>query len=128
MTLVEDDLGMLWITPEALIGLLNEVKQKTVNLNTAKSILSEMLQGGQTAQAIIQQKGLQQVSDTRLIAAMVKDVLEAHPDEVKAYLDGKETLANWLFGQVMRRAGGKADPHMIRTELESQLKNKTKLL
>ena len=123
-----ESIQQIKVPPEALIGLLNEVKQKTVNLNTAKSILSEMLQGGQTAQAIIQQKGLQQVSDTRLIAAMVKDVLEAHPDEVKAYLDGKETLANWLFGQVMRRADGKADPHMIRTELESQLKNKTKLL
>ena len=123
-----ESIQQIKVPPEALIGLLNEVKQKTVNLNTAKSILSEMLQGGQTAQAIILQKGLQQVSDTRLIAAMVKDVLEAHPDEVKAYLDGKETLANWLFGQVMRRAGGKADPHMIRTELESQLKNKTNIL
>ena len=123
-----ESIQQIKVPPEALIGLLNEVKQKTVNLNTAKSILSEMLQGGQTAQAIIQQKGLQQVSDTRLIAAMVKDVLEAHPDELKAYLNGKETLANWLFGQVMRRAGGKADPHMIRTELESQLKNKTNIL
>ncbi|MEL7643901.1 MAG: Asp-tRNA(Asn)/Glu-tRNA(Gln) amidotransferase subunit GatB [bacterium] len=121
-----ESIQQIKVPPEALIGLLNEVQQKTVNLNTAKSIMSEMLQSGQTAQVIIQQKGLQQVTDSNLIAAMVKEVLAAHPDEVKAYLDGKETLANWLFGQVMRRAGGKADPHMIRTELESQLKNMTK--
>jgi aspartyl-tRNA(Asn)/glutamyl-tRNA(Gln) amidotransferase subunit B len=119
-----ESINEIKVLPVALIGLLNQVQQKTINLNTAKAILSEMLQSGQTAQAIIQQKGLQQVSDSSLIAVMVKDVLEAHPDEVKAYLAGKETLANWLFGQVMRQAGGKADPHMIRTELERQLKEK----
>ncbi len=110
------------VSPDALIGLLQQVERKAVNLNTAKSVLNEMLQSGKSALEIIQQKDLQQVSDSDLITAMVKNVLDTHPDEVKAYQAGKETLANWLFGQVMRQAGGKADPQMVRTELENQLK------
>ena len=110
------------VSPDALIGLLQQVERKAVNLNTAKSVLNEMLQSGKSAFEIIQQKDLLQVSDTGQIAGMVEDVLQSHPHEVQAYLAGKETLANWLFGQVMRQAGGKADPQMVRTELENRLK------
>jgi Asp-tRNA(Asn)/Glu-tRNA(Gln) amidotransferase B subunit len=52
---------------------------------------------------------------------MVRSVLEAHPEEVDAYLDGKEGLLNWFFGQVMRTTGGKANTSMIREELLHQL-------
>ena len=110
------------VSPDALIGLLQQVERKAVNLNTAKSVLNEMLQSGKSAFEIIQQKDLLQVSDTGQIAGMVEDVLQSHPHEVQAYLAGKETLAKWLFGQVMRQAGGKADPQMVRTELENRLK------
>ncbi len=118
-----ESINSIKVPPEALIGLLRQVQRKAVNVNTAKSILNEMLQNGKTALDIIQQNDLQQVSDTGQIAGMVHDVLQSHPKEVQAYLAGKDTLANWLFGQVMRQAGGKADPHLIRTELENQLKN-----
>ena len=112
----------LKVPPENLIGLLKQVQSNAVNLNTAKTVLIDMLQSGKTALEIIQQKDLQLVSDTGQIAGMVQDVLQSHPKEVQAYLAGKDTLANWLFGQVMRQADGKADPHMIRIELENQLK------
>jgi len=118
-----ESINSIKVPPEALIGLLRQVQRKAVNVNTAKSILNEMLQNGKTALDIIQQNDLQQVSDTGQIAGMVHEVLQSHPKEVQAYMAGKETLANWLFGQVMRQAGGKADPHLIRTELENQLKN-----
>ncbi len=56
-----------------------------------------------------------------MIAQLVRQALEEHPQEVASYLAGKETLANWFFGQVMRAARGKGNPQVIRAELEKQL-------
>jgi aspartyl-tRNA(Asn)/glutamyl-tRNA(Gln) amidotransferase subunit B len=84
-------------------------------------VLVEMLESGKTPSAIIEAKGLHQISDNSLITSLVSSVLQANPKEVQSYLAGKETLANWLFGQVMREAQGKANPQVVKTELQRQL-------
>ena len=80
-----------------------------------------MLSSGKSAMAIIDARGLHQISDSSLITDLVQGVLQANPKEVQAYLDGKETLANWMFGQVMREAKGKANPQVVKAELQRQL-------
>jgi aspartyl-tRNA(Asn)/glutamyl-tRNA(Gln) amidotransferase subunit B len=80
-----------------------------------------MFQSGESANEIIKKKGLRQVSNSDQIAKMVQTVLEKNPDQVSAYLGGKEGLINWLFGQVMRSAKGKANPQVVREELNKQL-------
>jgi aspartyl-tRNA(Asn)/glutamyl-tRNA(Gln) amidotransferase subunit B len=64
---------------------------------------------------------LEQVSDLNLIRELIEKVLADHPDQVSAYLQGKETLENWFFGQVMREARGKTNPQMVKVELKQQL-------
>ena len=64
---------------------------------------------------------MKQVSDGSQIANLVAGVLRDYPDEVNAYRSGKETVANWLFGQVMRAAQGKANPQVVKDELNKQL-------
>ena len=93
----------------------------TINQNTGKTVLGEMLESGKSAGDIIQARGLEQISDGDAITAMISKALADHPGEVSSYLAGKETLANWFFGQVMRQAGGKANPTVVRAELERQL-------
>jgi len=110
------------VTPARLAELLRSVASSEINLTTAKSVLAEMLETGQTAAAIIQAGGRQQISDSGFIANLVRQALEASPQEVKSYLAGKETVANWFFGQVMRQAKGQANPQVVRAELERQLK------
>ena len=66
-------------------------------------------------------RGLRQVSDTRTIAGWVQQVLDENPEQVTSYLSGKESVARWLFGQVMRLAKGKANPQVIQKELDSAL-------
>jgi len=66
-------------------------------------------------------EGLAQTSDGDAIARLVSDVLSTYPDELASYLTGKETLANWFFGQVMKAASGKANPAVLKSELEKQL-------
>ncbi len=111
----------LRVSPRGLAELLDALEAGEVNQNTAKTVLTEMLASGTPAAKVIREKNLTQVTDTSLIASLVSEVIAAHPAELASYLAGKETLANWFFGQVMRAAGGKASPAVLKTELEAQL-------
>jgi aspartyl-tRNA(Asn)/glutamyl-tRNA(Gln) amidotransferase subunit B len=114
----------LKVPPAALAGLVKLVSQGEINQDTARKVLAEMFESGATADEIIARRGLQQVSDTAFIAGLVTQVLAENPNEVEAYLGGKTGIANFLFGQVMRKAQGKANPQVVRGELERQLEAK----
>ncbi len=107
-------------------GELLSLAGQDVNLNTAKTVLAEMLSSAKGAPEIIRERGLQQVSDSGAISGLVSQVLQDHPEELANYLGGKETLANWFFGQVMRAAKGQANPQVLRSELDRQLKEAQK--
>jgi aspartyl-tRNA(Asn)/glutamyl-tRNA(Gln) amidotransferase subunit B len=111
----------LKVSPAGLGELLGLLGAGRINQATAKAVLAEMLESGQSAAAIVSGRGLEQVSDSAFISSLVRQALEANPAEVKSYLAGKEALANWFFGQVMRLAKGQANPAVLRAELERQL-------
>ncbi len=112
----------LKVLPEALAKLVELVAAGEINQSTGKTVLSEMFQSGKDAEEIVEASGLKQVSDEDLIADLVKQTLEENPDAIDSFKAGKETIVNWLFGQVLRKAKGKANPSVVRTELERQLK------
>ncbi|MDT8898881.1 Asp-tRNA(Asn)/Glu-tRNA(Gln) amidotransferase subunit GatB [Thermanaerothrix sp. 4228-RoL] len=116
-----ESIEQLKVTPEALVELIGHLQAGEINQTTAKAVLLEMLQSGARAGAIIASRGLRQVSDADALRALVAQVLAENPTEVQSYLRGKETLVNWFFGQVMRAVGGKANPQVLRAELERQL-------
>lgn len=109
------------ISPNTLADLLIRLNSGEINAATAKTILSTLLEKGGSAGELIKAGGLQQTSDRELIASLVARALQENPGEVESYRSGKETIANWFFGQVMRMAGGKANPQVIREELARQL-------
>jgi aspartyl-tRNA(Asn)/glutamyl-tRNA(Gln) amidotransferase subunit B len=92
-----------------------------INQGTAKTVLSEMFATGKPAANIVSERGLGQISDAGLIQGLVQKVLAESPEQVAAYLAGKDALLRWLFGQVMRTAQGKANPQVLQAELERQL-------
>jgi aspartyl-tRNA(Asn)/glutamyl-tRNA(Gln) amidotransferase subunit B len=111
----------LKLDPDRLTDLIGYVDDGTINQNTGKDVLVEMLETGKTAAEIIKARDLEQVSDNMVISELVADVLLQYSNEVKSYLAGKESVANWLFGKVMRSAQGKANPQVVKTELKRQL-------
>ena len=111
----------LKVSPEGLGGLVKIIEAGVINHNTGKAVLAEMFESGLSAEKIVEARGLRQISDMDQIHSWVQSILQANSDEVKAFLGGKETLANWFFGQVMREAKGKANPQVVREELERQL-------
>jgi aspartyl-tRNA(Asn)/glutamyl-tRNA(Gln) amidotransferase subunit B len=113
------------VSPSQLALLIETVQAGTINQNTGKSVLAQMLNTGETANQIIQEQGLAQVSDSDFIASLVRQVISEHPAELESYRAGKVTLANWFFGQVMKAAGGKANPSVLREELNRQMEPKS---
>ena len=109
------------IPPEELAGLIKMIVGGEINQGTAKTVLSEMFATGKPAANIVSEHGLGQISDAGLIQGLVQKVLSENPEQVSAYLAGKDALLRWLFGQVMRAAQGKANPQVLQAELERQL-------
>jgi aspartyl-tRNA(Asn)/glutamyl-tRNA(Gln) amidotransferase subunit B len=109
------------VSPAALAELVALVAHGEISQASGKTVLAEMLSSGKPAGEIVAKRGLRQVSDTVAIARWVERVLAENPQQVAAYLDGKESVARWLFGQVMRLANGQANPQVVQQELERQL-------
>ena len=109
------------VNPENLIELVKLHQDRVINKNTAKEILRDMLQNGKSAKDIVNARGLQQISSSEELEQYVLQILQAYPEEVSSYRAGKEVVFNWLFGQVMSAAHGKADPQKVRQILKKAL-------
>jgi len=92
-----------------------------INLPTAKQLLAEVFRHGGDPAQLVEQRGLAQLSDPRAIDRLVLEVEQAHPEQISQYLEGKKGIEHWLFGQVMRAASGKADPHLVQQRLRHRL-------
>jgi aspartyl-tRNA(Asn)/glutamyl-tRNA(Gln) amidotransferase subunit B len=113
----------LKVEPQSLADLLAMINAGKINPNTGKTVLADMFATGKPADEIVTTRGLAQVSNQDFIAQMVADVLAEYAGEAASYRAGKTSVANFLFGQAMRKAGGKANPQVLRSELEKQLQH-----
>jgi len=111
----------LGVEPERFAGLLQRVRDDTVTANVGKQILGEMVDGDETADEIIERKGLKQVSDVGELEEVVQTVLEKNPDEYEKYKDGNPQLMGFFMGQVMRETQGKANPQKVKEILKETL-------
>ena len=80
-----------------------------------------MFKSGKTAQAIIEEKGLVQLSDTGEIDSLIDEVIDANPDQVASYRGGKEALFGFFVGQVIKASRGKANPKIVNERLRAKL-------
>ena len=107
---------------EDLLELVALVENKTISNSAAQTVFAEMFATGQAPAAIVQAKGLAQVSDTGAIEKFCDDALAANPAAVADYRGGKLAALNSLKGQVMKLSKGKANPALVGEILERKLK------
>jgi aspartyl-tRNA(Asn)/glutamyl-tRNA(Gln) amidotransferase subunit B len=115
------DIEQVKVKPQDLGALIELVGVGKVNQNTAKVVFGEMFATGQPPLAIVERKGLAQVSDASELTAIVEGVLDENSQQVSEYLGGKEQLFKWLLGQVMRATRGQANPQVAQDVLKSVL-------
>jgi len=110
------------VTPELLAGMLKRIDDNTISGKIAKTVFEAMWQGGKDADAIIEEKGLKQVTDTGAIEQIIDAVIAANPGQVEEFRGGKEKLIGFFVGQVMKESKGKANPGMVNQLLMKKLK------
>jgi len=116
-------LADLKFLPSALLELVGLVEAKTISNSAAQQVFAEMFETGKPPAAIVQEKGLAQVSDTGAIEKFCDDAIAANPNPVADYKAGKLAALNSLKGQVMKLSRGKANPALVGEILERKLKS-----
>jgi len=115
-------LAELKFKPAALLELISLVEAKTISSSAAQQVFAEMFETGKAPTAIVQEKGLAQVSDTGAIEKFCDEAIAANPNPVADYKAGKLAALNSLKGQVMKLSKGKANPALVGEILERKLK------
>ncbi|MDB2683023.1 Asp-tRNA(Asn)/Glu-tRNA(Gln) amidotransferase subunit GatB [Alphaproteobacteria bacterium] len=109
------------ITAEQLGGLIDLIADDTISGKIAKDVFAEMYKTSKDAAAIVEDKGLKQMTDTGAIEAIVDQVIADNPDNVEAYRGGKDKLFGFFVGQVMKATQGKANPGVVNQLLKEKL-------
>jgi aspartyl-tRNA(Asn)/glutamyl-tRNA(Gln) amidotransferase subunit B len=115
------DIGDSRIDAQALAGLLKRIADGTVSGKMAKEVFDAMWGGEGSADAVIEKRGLRQISDAGEIERLVDEVLAANARQVQDYRAGKEKAFNSLVGQVMKATKGKANPAQVNEILKRKL-------
>jgi aspartyl-tRNA(Asn)/glutamyl-tRNA(Gln) amidotransferase subunit B len=109
------------VTPDALAALLALIDRGTISGSMAKGVFEKMFASGEPAEAIVKAEGLTQIDDESAILALVENVVAANAEAVAQYRGGKKTAFGFLVGQVMKAAGGKANPKRVNDLLRGRL-------
>lgn len=109
------------VTAERLGGLLDRIADSTISGRLAKEVFEAMWETGRTADAVIAEKGLRQITDTGAIEAAIDAVLAREAAKVDEYRSGKDKLFGFFVGQVMKATGGKANPKLVNETLRRKL-------
>ena len=119
----EKDLGITQspISAENLSKLINLIKDGTISGKIAKTVFELMANGDKDPQKIVEEKGLKQESDFKVLESLIEKVIAENPDKVKEYKSGKEKLFGFFVGQAMKASDGKANPKLVNDILKKKL-------
>jgi aspartyl-tRNA(Asn)/glutamyl-tRNA(Gln) amidotransferase subunit B len=104
-----------------LAALLTRIVDETISGKIAKEVFEAMWAEGQSADAIIEARGLKQITDTGAIEKVIDEVIAANPKQLADYRSGKDKLFGFFVGQVMKVSGGKANPAQVNDLLKRKL-------
>lgn len=101
------------VSPKALAELLAEVSSGKISLKQGRDLFKSMCETGKSAAVLIQEQGLEQISDESVLAALIDEVIANNPKSVEDYRSGKEKALGALVGQTMKASKGKANPAVV---------------
>jgi len=115
------DISASKLPPARLAGLIQRIADQTISGKIAKQVFEAMWSGDATADAVIAERGLKQITDTSAIERVIAEVMAANPAQLAEYRAGKEKLFGFFVGQVMKTTGGKANPAQLNELLRRKL-------
>ncbi|ADW16576.1 aspartyl/glutamyl-tRNA(Asn/Gln) amidotransferase subunit B [Desulfobulbus propionicus DSM 2032] len=105
-------IGECPVRPAQLAKLLRLIEEGTISGKIAKTVFTEMLTSGDDPEAIVKAKGLVQMSDEGALVALVREIINANPDQVQQFRDGKTKVMGFFVGQLMQKTKGQANPQL----------------
>jgi len=115
------DIGAIAVKPRDLVELIRLLQNGTINQNAAREVFGAMWEEGGSPQAIVEAKGLTQISDSSELDGVVAGVIEANPDAIEKIKGGNQKPIQFLMGQVMKETRGKANPQLVVELLKKQI-------
>ncbi|MBI5437485.1 MAG: Asp-tRNA(Asn)/Glu-tRNA(Gln) amidotransferase subunit GatB [Nitrosomonadales bacterium] len=115
------DIAQSTVTATMMAGLLRRLADNTISGKIAKDVLEAMWAGEGNADAVIEKKGLRQITDSGAIEKAIDEVMAKNPKQMEQYRAGKETLFGYFVGQVMKATQGKANPAQVNELLKKKL-------
>jgi aspartyl-tRNA(Asn)/glutamyl-tRNA(Gln) amidotransferase subunit B len=115
------DIATSPVSARQLAGLLDLIENDTISGRIAKDVFGFMVETGKDAAAIVEERGLRQVTDTGAIETAIDKVIAENAAKVAEYRGGKQALFGWFVGQVMKSTGGKANPAAVNEVLRKKL-------
>jgi aspartyl-tRNA(Asn)/glutamyl-tRNA(Gln) amidotransferase subunit B len=109
------------VTPDAIAEMINLIEDGTISGKMAKEIFEGMYRSSKSPRAIIEEKGLVQITDEDALKKAIEEVMTANPEQVEGYRNGKEKLFGFFVGQVMKATKGKANPALVNELLKKML-------
>ncbi len=116
------EIGAVRIAPAQIPDLIALVNAGTISNTIAKAVFAEMYAAGHDPASIVQEKGLAQISDRGALVGIVNQVIADNPKPVAEYLAGKEGIAKFLVGQVMKATKGQGNPALVNELMLEKLK------
>jgi len=113
------------VSAEQLGALLDLIADGTISGRLAKDVFAEMVASGADPGAIVEAKGMRQVSDSAAIEAALDTVLAAQADKVAEFRAGRDKLYGFFVGQIMRATEGKANPALVNELLRKKLRGES---
>ncbi len=109
------------MTSKNLAEMIDLISSNTISGKIAKDILPELIETNISPKKLVDQKGLAMISDSSSLEIFVDELIKNHPEEVKAYKNGKTKLLGFFVGQLMKQTKGKADPKLANRIISSKL-------
>lgn len=114
-------LGRMPLTPARAIELVELIATDAISSKQGKEVFAAVIDEDKDPSAIVDERGMKQVSDTSAIEAVVDAVIAANPDEVARYKEGNTKLIGFFVGQCMKEMRGQGNPKVINQLLAKKL-------
>jgi aspartyl-tRNA(Asn)/glutamyl-tRNA(Gln) amidotransferase subunit B len=115
------ELEQVALTPKGLAGMINLIDNGTISSKIAKTVFKELIENGGDAEQIVKDKGLVQISDEGTLLKIIAEVLDANPQSIEDFKNGKNKAVGFLVGQLMKATKGQANPQLVNQLLQQEL-------
>ncbi len=109
----QKELDEIALTPKGLAGMIELIEKGTISSKIAKKVFKELVENGGDPEQIVKDKGLVQISDEGALLKIVTETLDANPQSIEDYKNGKDRAIGFLVGQIMKATKGQANPPLV---------------